>query len=291
MILAEFFKTYTSIFSGSLTYPDFVTSTLKNQIDADLKAEYPLRKLRKSFDKLAEIYEKDYDAYVRDVVLALLIRNTYKYETLLATEGFEYDPIENYRMVETMEDDITTIDYGKTDTLQHGQSQTRTPNTTQTRTPNTTDTRTPNTTETRTPNTTETRTPNNLTSTETDQIEGFNSGSFQDANKKTIVQTGSEGITRTGTETVKETGTETVQRTGSETIAETGSETVANSGSDIDTLSGRDTHTRNYELTRSGNIGVTTSQQMIEAERNVADFSALKVICADIALEITYGVF
>ena len=259
MILAEFFKTYTSIFSGSLTYPDFVTSTLKNQIDADLKAEYPLRKLRKSFDKLAEIYEKDYDAYVRDVVLALLIRNTYKYETLLATEGFEYDPIENYRMVETMEDDITTIDYGKIDTLQHGQSQTRTPNTT----------------ETRTPNTTETRTPNNLTSTETDQIEGFNSGSFQDANKKTIVQTGSEGITHTGTETVTETG----------------SETVANSGSDVDTLSGRDTHTRNYELTRSGNIGVTTSQQMIEAERNVADFSALKVICADIALEITYGVF
>lgn len=33
-----------------------------------------------------------------------------------------------------------------------------------------------------------------------------------------------------------------------------------------DTESGSDTHTRNYELTRSGNVGVTTSQQMIESE-------------------------
>lgn len=36
-----------------------------------------------------------------------------------------------------------------------------------------------------------------------------------------------------------------------------------------DTDGGEDTHTRNYELTRSGNIGVTTSQQMIESERNL----------------------
>ena len=32
---------------------------------------------------------------------------------------------------------------------------------------------------------------------------------------------------------------------------------------------GSDTNTRNYEMTRSGNIGVTTSQQMIESERAV----------------------
>lgn len=33
-----------------------------------------------------------------------------------------------------------------------------------------------------------------------------------------------------------------------------------------DAESGSDTHTRNYLLTRSGNVGVTTSQQMIESE-------------------------
>ena len=32
---------------------------------------------------------------------------------------------------------------------------------------------------------------------------------------------------------------------------------------------GSDTSTRNYTLERSGNIGVTTSQQMIESEREL----------------------
>ena len=267
MILAEFFKEYNSLFDAQITYPETYTGTLLTDIDNDMKREYALRVMRHSFDKLADLYEEDYDDYVRNVVLALLVRNEYKYKTLLATEDFEYDPIENYNMIETLTNDITTDAYGKIDTLQHGQSQTRTPNLTDTRTPNTTDT----------------HTPTSLTTTETDQIEGFNSSSWQDANKKTIVQSGSEATTHTGTETVAQTGTETV--------AQTGTETVANTGSDIDTLSGQDTHTRNYTLTRSGNIGVTTSQQMIEAERNVANFSALQVICADLALELTYGVF
>ena len=275
MILAEFFKEYNSLFDAQITYPETYTGTLLTDIDNDMKREYALRVMRHSFDKLADLYEEDYDDYVRNVVLALLVRNEYKYKTLLATEDFEYDPIENYNMIETLTNDITTDAYGKIDTLQHGQSQTRTPNLT--------DTRTPNLTDTRTPNTTDTHTPTSLTTTETDQIEGFNSSSWQDANKKTIVQSGSEATTHTGTETVAQTGTETV--------AQTGTETVANTGSDIDTLSGQDTHTRNYTLTRSGNIGVTTSQQMIEAERNVANFSALQVICADLALELTYGVF
>lgn len=40
-------------------------------------------------------------------------------------------------------------------------------------------------------------------------------------------------------------------------------------GTQSNTESGSNTDTRNYTLTRSGNIGVTTSQQMIEAERNL----------------------
>lgn len=126
-----------------------------------------------------------------------------------------------------------------------------------------------NTTQTRTPNLTETHTPNNLTSTETDQIEGFNSGSFQDANKRTTVMSGSETTTNTGTEGVQTTGTDT----------------------DTDTLSGSDTTTRNYTLNVSGNIGVTTSQQMIEQERRIAEFSLLNIIAEDIAQELTTGVF
>lgn len=42
-----------------------------------------------------------------------------------------------------------------------------------------------------------------------------------------------------------------------------------NTGSQSNTESGENVDTRNYTLTRKGNIGVTTSQQMIESERNL----------------------
>lgn len=42
-----------------------------------------------------------------------------------------------------------------------------------------------------------------------------------------------------------------------------------NSGTQSNTESGENVDTRNYTLTRKGNIGVTTSQQMIESERNL----------------------
>lgn len=42
-----------------------------------------------------------------------------------------------------------------------------------------------------------------------------------------------------------------------------------NTGSQSNTENGTNTDTRNYTLTRKGNIGVTTSQQMIESERNL----------------------
>ena len=40
-------------------------------------------------------------------------------------------------------------------------------------------------------------------------------------------------------------------------------------GEDSNSTTGTDTETRNYELTRSGNIGITTSQQMISSERSL----------------------
>lgn len=49
------------------------------------------------------------------------------------------------------------------------------------------------------------------------------------------------------------------------------------------TNTGNETTTRNF--TRSGNIGVTTSQQMIESERRIAYFSFFKVLIRDIIAE------
>lgn len=180
------------------------------------------------------------------------------------TLSYEYDPIENYSMTETMLDDETVIEYGKThtrtDNLNHAKTGT------ETQTPNTTDTRTPNTTDTETPNTTETHTPN--TTTETDRgVYGFNSVTDIPADTQTQTQTGTNTTTRTGTNTITHTGTDTLTRTGQDTLTYNTNDVDTGTQTDADT--GSDTHTRNYTLTRSGNIGVTTSQMMIESQRNL----------------------
>lgn len=191
------------------------------------------------------------------------------------TLSFEYNPIENYSMVETMTGDRTEITYGKTDT--------RTPNITENRTPDITTTVTPNTTETRTPNTTETRTPETTETVNTD-AQGFNSSSFVPTDKQTTINTGTETITVSGSETVAKTGTETTTEAGTEARTTTGTDTTRQSGSD--------THERNYTLTRSGNIGVTTSQQMIESERELWNWQFFyDVVFPDLNRVLTLSIY
>lgn len=146
------------------------------------------------------------------------------------TMSFEYDPIENYSMREQMTNDRTVDEYGHT--------RTRTDNLQHTKTG----------TEQDAPNLTDTITPD-LTSTDKNSIYGFNSSDPVPSDEQTKHAIGTNTNTRTGTDT----------RTYNTTDADIGTQTDNDGGSD--------TRTRNYTLTRSGNIGVTTSQQMIESER------------------------
>lgn len=190
------------------------------------------------------------------------------------TLSFEYSPIENYRMVERMTDDKTVAEYGKSTTRTDNLTRQKTG--TETADINETDTRTDNIThgktgtETRTDNLTDTTTPNLTTNTE-NSVYSFNSSNAVPTGEQEQISTGTNTETHTGTEQKEynlsetDTGTETTVRDGTNkttfdtTVADTGTQTVLDGGSD--------THTRNYELTRSGNIGVTTSQKMIESER------------------------
>lgn len=83
----------------------------------------------------------------------------------------------------------------------------------------------------------------NITETVDNAARGFNSGSDVPTTSSDTHTTGTNTTTYNTTES--DTGTESSQ------------------------LSGSDTSTRNYVLTRTGNIGVTTSQQMLESERNL----------------------
>ena len=193
-----------------------------------------------------------------------------------ATMEFEYNPIENYRMEEVMDGEqvheydrrdtrTDNLTHGKTGTesLQHGDTLTDTFTNRQ---------HSKSGSEQNDLDRTETTTPNVTVATD-DTLYGFNSAAGVPAQ--------SQERSTTGTETKRtiDDGDKTYQ----EAITETGSETHAHSGTDINTYnlsetdggtsanvaSGSDTDSNDYTLTRSGNIGVTTSQQMIESERQL----------------------
>lgn len=195
---------------------------------------------------------------------------------LWETLNFDYNPIENYSMTEVMKDDITTIDYGKEETRADNLTSTLTGN--DVVTPNTKEehiidrTHTKGGTETTTPDLTETTTPN-LSNVSNNSISGFNSDTLVPNTSLSETATGNSVTTNSGSTEVKyditdtDIDTDTINTTG--TTKTDVSRATEDTGTQKYTDSGTDTHTRNYTLNRSGNIGVTTSQQMIESERNL----------------------
>lgn len=171
-------------------------------------------------EKMLNMYTQNHEYLSSEDIniLAEIIFKVYQvnWNKLYETLSLEYDPIENYSMVEEMQDDEKVTEYGKTvlrtDNLQ------------------------------RTKTGTETETPD-LATDDNNSVYGFNSSSS--------VPSTTNHQTATGDTTTEYDLTE----------GGTGTQTHADSGSD--------TETRNYTLTRSGNIGVTTAQQMIESERNL----------------------
>lgn len=141
----------------------------------------------------------------------------------------QYNPINNYDMKEQMIDDITRFDYGKVITREDNLSTQKTG----------TDTTTPNLTEKMT---------HGHTINEDHSIYGLNSVSPSPADKVTTGNTGVDSNTTTGNSTVEYDTKD------------------ANTGTQTHTDSGQDMHTHNYTLTRKGNIGVTTSQQLLDSE-------------------------
>ena len=104
---------------------------------------------------------------------------------------------------------------------------------------------------------TDTRTPN-ITTTDTTNI-------------------GSQANSTTSTDSVSPYDTQTFTDSNKTVVSE-------NNGAreDSNTRIESGTDTTSHEFKRSGNIGVTTSQQMIESERNVVNFTFLKIVFANI---------
>ena len=74
--------------------------------------------------------------------------------------------------------------------------------------------------------------------------------------------------------------------------SDTGSGETTRTGVVTDRDSGEDTHTRNYTLTRSGNIGVTTSQQMLQSERELWKWNFFRdVVFPDLDRVLTLRIY
>lgn len=181
------------------------------------------------------------------------VSNQYTWEKLYKTMQLTYNPIWN------VDADITRVDDGNSTRgieRKRSGSDNETINLTDKETVNLTDARTLNLTDTETPNLTDTR-----------SVKGFNSNTWAEAEKN--VKTGTDGTTHTGTDTLNRTGTDTVTRTGSDNIKHDDTENI-NEGT---------TNNNRFTERRTGNIGVTTTQKMIEEERNIAEFSIINYIC------------
>ena len=213
-------------------------------------------------------YDEDQFMLMFDVIYQT---NKLKYQKLITVATAEYEPIENYNMIEEGQD-------------------TRTPNLTNQVTLNTTsattDTRsttlngTSNTTSAINQAKTTTDAPQNFKETSTHSVNPYDNPGFTNEYK--------DEVTQEGTRTVQESysgNPDTTAVTSNSTSTNSGGTSTANTGTNTSTETGTDTTT--HRLTRRGNIGVTTSQQMLESELVLADkMNLFKIIEQDLASKL-----
>ena len=261
--LLKYFLDGSSIWdTNTYEYPDFMDADVRGNVERILQTAYPLRKIQTRVLTLSEALVMGNNYIIPMLVYALCIENSYKWKTLLATENFEYNPIENYDRKENEETE--SLKGSQTNSSQYGAtSETRT----QTAHTNT------NTAGAHT----DTLADAAHTDTTTDTVSSENSVTYQ-PNEQTETAYGAASTTNSyGAQT-------------NTTEYGATSETAAGQAHTDSFSEGARTDTFERESYIHGNIGVTSTQQMIEQERNIANFSALHEIAHDIVLEITKGV-
>lgn len=190
----------------------------------------------------------------------LYTRYGVQWDKLYKVLSVKYDPIENYSMTEEETPDIT---------------RTETPDIIRTETPNITRTETPNITRDKTTSAKSDFTVTTNSDTATD-VYGFNSNSpvpHGDSTGNSTVTTQGDANNNVTTENETETGTRNITETGTRTETERGTRTERETGK--------------RSLIRSGNIGVTTSQQMLESEIKLWEWNFYETIFKDVDTVLT----
>lgn len=228
-----------------------------------------------------------------------------KWDRLKKLLKIEYDPIHNFSddSIESIKDSTQEKDDKSVTVEKKGTSKNE-------RTNDTTDTTTNNLEEKVTNDLTKTET-NNLKTTDTknltnktqgtaeNQIQGFNSTSYVNSDKD--VQSGTQ--TESGTDTVDKTGTVSTTDTGSSTKANTGTSALTKTGTikdlltndlnDKTTLSNttNSNYTRQRTMSRIGNIGNITTQQMLNQEIELWKWNFINQVLEDVKQLTTLQIY
>ena len=200
------------------------------------------------------------DGITKNTLVDTILMNGGEYESIYGDPDFIHDAVGVWSMkwYHTMERWARAIntDYEPLYNYDRTEMETRTPNLTHTRTADLTDQRTADLTNERTADLTTERT-DDLTHERTANLLETNAGTITEETKRSAFDSSNyeplEKKITTPENTLATTGTDTMTDTGTDTTTETGNEQRA--------------------LRAYGNIGVTTSQQMLEDEIRISAWS------------------
>ena len=216
------------------------------------------------------------------------------FEKWIEALSVQYNPLENYDRTEEMSETTTRAHSLKTEANYNDD---RTLDLTDEQTPDLTDELTHDTESKRTADLNE-KTTNNTTDTNAQMFNGkdetsvsaYDSSTYS-PKEKVEHDMGTVELQKTGTVDLDTTGTDTYTVTGTDTTTHTGTDTTTHSGTDKrnvkGTLSdslGTENGSIGHESHIHGNIGVTTSQQMLQAELDVQRWNIYEHI-ADIFVD------
>lgn len=223
------------------------------------------------------------------------------WQKLWETTQYEYNPIHNYDRKEEREYQYTTVEDEthsgtRDDTINRTNSETEdiNENTTENVTDDTgvTGTDTANKTSNTTGSTTD-----NTDGTVEEQVSAFNSIAYQ-PDRKTITDNDYTSnvtghVDNDETMTTKRDTMETRDTEGSRTIDRdtTGTEKVTDNEQTAGKIDKTTTHSYKETLRAYGNIGVTTTQQMIESERELVKFNIYEYIVDEFSREFCLQVY
>lgn len=220
---------------------------------------------------------------IQNIIVNLYNANKYKYETLYNTTLLKYEPLQNYDRTEEVTDN--TERSGTNDTTFGSKTDTSTANNTTNIGAQDNTNKDDETTKIGAINT-ETNSSTSKKGSESNEKEvaPYDSESYYNQEKDTLSFTNRSDTNNSTTTTNARTDTRTNTTTEKIGAREdtTTSSTSNTYGGHTDATSRNENETYTHKSHIYGNIGVTTSQQMLESEREVAYFNFVSIIAHDI---------